>query len=326
MSRPLRLDHAGAIWHITSRGNEKREIFRDAEDRRELLRVLDHVVEVARWRIHAYVLMGNHYHLMVETPEPNLSDGMRQLNGIYTQRYNHRHGRVGHLFQGRFKSILVERDPHLLELIRYVVLNPVRAGVVREPEGWAWSNFRATAGLARPPRWLEIDWTLSQFGGGALACDRYRQFVHAGLEKPGTPWVHLRKQMLLGGAAFRRRAQELIDGRAPGDEVPWNERHCVRPTIEAIVHAVGREFDAAPAALLRKRRSPPRLAVAYLARHDAGLPLLDFAPRLGVKRWSASRLAIQAESLVARSPVFRRRIGKIRRALKQDHTLRDLTP
>jgi len=251
---------------------------------------------------------------------------MRQLNGIYTQRFNRRHDRIGHLFQGRFKSILIEKDPHLLELIRYVVLNPVRAGLVARPEGWHWSNFRATAALVRPPRWLEIDWTLSQFGGGAFASDRYRQFVHAGLDKSATPWVNLKMQIFLGGDAFRRRRQERIDRGSRSEEIPWTQRHCVRPTFVAIVRAVGSEFDAAPALLLQRRRSPVRLAAAYLARHDGGLALRDFAAALGVKRWAASHLAIEAERLVAESPVFRRRIDRIRKVLKQTHTLRDLTP
>lgn len=317
MSRPLRLDHAGAVWHITCRGNEKREIFRDADDRRDLLRVLDHVVDVCRWRVHAYVLMGNHYHLLLETPEPNLSWGMRQLNGTYTQHFNRRHSRVGHLFQGRFRPILVEKDAHLLELIRYVVLNPVRAGLVDEPERWNWSNYRATAGLARPPRWLEVDWTLAQLGGGALACDRYRQFVDSGRNKPQTPWVSLKKQVFLGSEQFRRRAQERISARLPGREVPWAERHPSRPTFDAIVRAAATEFDTSPALLRHKRHSPLRLAVAYLARHEAGLHATDFAAWLGVERWAASRLARTAERLMSDSPFFRNRIDCIRTALRE---------
>jgi REP element-mobilizing transposase RayT len=105
MARPLRLDHAGAVWHVTSRGNERREIFRDDEDRERFLTTLGRVIRIFRWRVHAYVLMGNHYHLLVETPEANLSRGMRHLNGVYTQEFNRRHGRVGHLLQGRFKAI-----------------------------------------------------------------------------------------------------------------------------------------------------------------------------------------------------------------------------
>ena len=316
MSRPLRLDHAGAVWHVTCRGNEKREIFRGDDDRRDLLRGLGRVVRVCRWRVHAYVLMGNHYHLLLETPEPNLSWGMRQLNGIYSQAFNRRHDRVGHLFQGRFKAILVEKDAHLLELIRYVVLNPVRAGLVEAPEIWDWSNFRATAGLATRPIWLEIDWTLAQFGGGALAADRYRQFVEAGRVKTATPWVNLRQQVFLGGDHFRRKVQHRIDGMSPCREVPWEQRHSVRPDFDAIVREAAREFDADLAELSRRRISPMRLAVAYLARHEAGLRATEFASRLGVERWAASRLANRAEDLLAGSRVFRKRVESIRTALK----------
>jgi putative transposase len=311
MSRPLRLDHAGAVWHVTCRGNEKREIFRDAEDRRDLLRVLDHVVGICRWRIHAYVLMGNHYHLLLETPEPNLSCGMRQLNGIYTLHFNRRHGRVGHLFQGRFKSILVEKDAHLLELIRYVVLNPVRAGLVEGPAGWEWSNYKATAALTRPPRWLDVEWTLAQFGGGALASDRYQQFVEAGRSKSGAPWVNLKRQVFLGSDRFRRQVQARINGCSPSEEVPWTERHSMRPAIEAIVRAAAAEFDTPPELIRQRWHSPFRLAVAYLGRHEAGLLITDLGPWLGVGRWAASRLASRAEQLVAESPTFRRRIDSI---------------
>jgi putative transposase len=317
MSRPLRLDHAGAVWHVTSRGNEKRDIFRDAQDRRDLLRVLGRVVEVCRWRIHAYVLMGNHYHLLLETPEPTLSKGMHQLNGTYTRHFNTRHERIGHLFQGRFKAILVEKEAHLLELIRYVVLNPVRAGLVSGPEQWEWSNFACTAGLSRPPVWLEIDWTLSQFGGGAFASDRYMQFVDAGKANPRTPWVNLRKQVFLGGDRFRRRVQAEIGGRTRSTEVPWPQRHCFRPTFIEIVRAAESEFGCGPGLLLQKRRSPLRLAVAFLARHEAGLRLSDFAGWLGVRRWAASHLASQAEKLIAESPIFREQIDKIRDALRK---------
>ena len=164
MARPLRLEYPGAVWHVTSRGNERLAIFRDDEDRTQFLEVLGRGVAMFRWKLHAFVLMGNHYHLLVETPEPNVSRGMRQLNGIYTQRFNRRHGRSGHLFQGRFKGILVERDSHLLELARYVVLNPVRAGPVRAAKDWPWSSYEATAGIGREPEWLETAATLEHFG------------------------------------------------------------------------------------------------------------------------------------------------------------------
>ena len=315
MSRPLRLDHAGAVWHVTCRGNEKRDIFRDDEDRRFLLTLFRRAVTILRWRVHAYVLMGNHYHLLVETPEANLSRGMRQINGIYTQRFNRRHERVGHLFQGRFHSILIEKEAHLLEIVRYVVLNPVRAGLSRRPEDWQWSNYRATAGLERPTAWLEVDWTMAQFGGGALAGDRYQQFVAAGLAKPRAPWVNIRKQFVLGGSSFRKQIQRRINAGGMGREAPWRQRHCVRPSLEAIVDVATKELRCSRELLIQKRRTPLRLAVAYLARHEAGLRESEFASRLDVERWAASQLATSAEYLLEADPEFRRRIAKMRAAL-----------
>ena len=161
MARPLRLEFPGAIYHVTARGNARNEIFIDDEDRRLFLDCLGEVVARFGWRCHAYCLMDNHYHLLIETPEGNLSRGMRQLNGVYTQRFNRRHGRVGHVFQGRFKAIVVDRDGYLLELCRYVVLNSMRAGVIKKlsatpgavtRQRWAWPNVRR--GLKRTGCWV----------------------------------------------------------------------------------------------------------------------------------------------------------------------------
>lgn len=146
MVRPLRIEFAGAVYHLTGRGNEKKPVFLDDEDRKIFLDLLDEVNKRYCWACHAYCLMDNHYHLLVETLKETLSIGMRQLNGVYTQAFNRRHGRVGHLFQGRFKAILIEKENHLLEACRYVALNPVRAGLVELPEQWKWSSYRLTAG------------------------------------------------------------------------------------------------------------------------------------------------------------------------------------
>ncbi len=149
MARPLRIEYEGAVYHVTSRGNARNKIFNDNRDREIFLSILSTVVVRYSWLCHSYCLMDNHYHIMIETPDANLSMGMRQLNGIYTQKYNKRHHKTGHIFEGRFKAILVQKDNYLLELCRYVVLNPVRAGVVGKPEDWRWSSYQATAGLER---------------------------------------------------------------------------------------------------------------------------------------------------------------------------------
>ena len=151
MARPLRLQFAGAVYHLTSRGNARQKIFFDDGDRELFFQTLAHVVSRYSWVCHAYCLMANHYHLLVETPKANLSIGMRQLNGIFTQSFNRRHRRVGHLFQGRFKAILVKKDSYLLELCRYIVLNLVRVKGRTSPAAWKWSTYRPTAGLVAVP-------------------------------------------------------------------------------------------------------------------------------------------------------------------------------
>jgi REP element-mobilizing transposase RayT len=224
MSRPLRIEFAGGLYHVTSRGDGREAIFLGEEDRRLFLGVLSEVVPDFNWAVHAYCLMENHYHLLIETPDGNLSKGMRQLNGVYTQRFNRRHGRVGHVFQGRYKAIIVQKESYLLELARYVVLNPVRARRVRSPAEWPWSSYRATAGLGDAPFWLTTGWLLSAFSsqrGEALA--RYAAFVAAGKNQPG-PWEQLKNQIFLGSEAFVADLQRTINQDRRLREIPAIQR------------------------------------------------------------------------------------------------------
>lgn len=317
MARPLRLDHAGAIWHVTSRGNERCEIFRDDQDRERFLAVLGHVVKVFRWRVHAYVLMGNHYHLLIETPEPTLSRGMRQLNGVYTQSFNRRHERVGHLLQGRFKAILVEKESHLLELARYVVLNPVRAGIAATAGRWRWSSYRATAGLGQTPAWLETQWTLAQFGPRGETRRRYREFVAQGKGSRYAPWEELVSQIYLGGEEFRRGVQAMVSTGTRSSQIPRLQRLPARPGLAQIIAATLREFQVGESELRQRRHTPARLAVAYLARHEGALRLPQFAPALGVKDWAASHLATSAERLTQESRRFQRSLRRIQQSLAE---------
>jgi REP element-mobilizing transposase RayT len=163
VSRPLRLEFSGALYHITARGNRQEDIFEDDGDREKFLSILEEVCERFNCICHAYCLMSNHYHLIIETPDANLSKGMRQLNGVYTQSFNRAHNRVGHVFQGRYKAINVEKDSYLLELSRYIVLNPVRAKMARTARDWRWSSYRAMIGQVNKPEFLETDWVLSAF-------------------------------------------------------------------------------------------------------------------------------------------------------------------
>jgi REP-associated tyrosine transposase len=220
MARPLRLEFANALYHITSRGDGREDIFLTDDDRTVFLAVLAEVWARFNWTVHAYCLMGNHYHLLVETPDANLSKGMRQLNGVYTQRFNRAHQRVGHVFQGRYKAVLVEKEAHLLELARYVVLNPVRAGMVCNPGEWRWSSYRPTVGEAAVPQWLETRWLLAAFARTeSEAAAEYAHFVADGKGQP-SPWEHLSNQVFLGSEAFVEKMLRKAPRGRDRSEIP----------------------------------------------------------------------------------------------------------
>jgi len=234
MARPLRLKFPGALYHVTARGNARDAIFLDDEDRRSFVAVLGSVIDRFGWICHAYCLMDNHYHLMVETPSANLSKGARQLNGVYTQRFNRRHRRVGHLLQGRYKAILVERDSYLLELCRYVVLNPVRAGLVRRAGDYRWSSYRATAGMEVRTAVLSTDWVLKQFAATpSRARQRYREFVSQG-RGVDSPWSALRGQVLLGNDDFVEKLAPAVRKSSRSQELTKRQRLLHRPTLERL--------------------------------------------------------------------------------------------
>jgi len=246
MSRPLRLEFPHALYHITARGDRQEAIYEDDTDRHLFLEILGDAVADFNWQVHAYCLMSNHYHLLVETPDGNLSAGMRQLNGVFTQRSNRKHGRVGHVFQGRYKAILVDRDHYLLEVARYVVLNPVRAGMVRLPQDWPWSSYGAMTGQVEPPRWLTTDALLSPFGTvRAEAVRAYAQFVAEGMKAPPL-WDKLQGQVYLGDAGFVARMLAKAKG-APALQVPQVQRRAPAAPLAEIASAHA-DRDAAIAA------------------------------------------------------------------------------
>ncbi len=320
MARPLRLDHAGALWHVTSRGNERQPIFRDESDRRLFLSVLGDVVEICAWRLHAYVLMGNHYHLLLETPEANLSRGMHRLNAVYSQKFNFRHERVGHLLQGRFKAILVEKERHLLELVRYVVLNPVRAGLAGTAADWPWSNYRATAGLQPAPPWLDTRWTVDQFGPGAEAPQAYAEFVRAGASGVEKPWRRVTDQLFLGGERFRRRLRRQLEAGSPSPENPRAQTALLRPTTPQLVVAASRVLGLEESEIRKPRRTPLRLAVAYLARQDGLVRLSDLGTVLGVTATSACEIASAARRLRIHDAGFRKLLRRVREEVRRMKT------
>lgn len=245
MSRPIRIEFPDALYHVTARGDRREAIFEDDQDRQTFLLILEKTVTQFNWLCYAWCLMDNHYHLLIQTPDGNLSKGMRQLNGVATQTSNRRHHRVGHLFQGRFKAILVDHDAYLLELSRYIVLNPVRAGMVKAPANWAWSSYRASAGLAPAAPWLAVDGVLSQFAKRrSLAQQRYAQFVHEGI-KADSPWQNLKGQIFLGDDPFVQQMQAKIEARQRNDvQIPVAQRR-PRPRSLPIIERSASDRNAA---------------------------------------------------------------------------------
>jgi putative transposase len=173
----------GAVYHVTTRGVRQLEIYTDVRDRLRFLQLLGQIVQLREWRCHTYCLMTNHYHLLIETPHGDISLGMQRLNGMYAQWFNWRHGHEGHLFDRRFGAVLVEGYAHLLELARYIVLNPVRAGLCRHAAEWRWSSYPAMVGSCDRPAFLTTAWILSLFSDhGRRAQELYAEFVAAGAE------------------------------------------------------------------------------------------------------------------------------------------------
>lgn len=231
MARPIRLEFPGAIYHVTTRGNEGDDIFVDDEDRQQFLTVLGEVVSRAGWIVHAYVLMDNHYHLLIEVPNSNLSRGMRQLNGVYTQRFNSRHCSGGRVFQGRFKAVLVERDGFLLELCRYIVLNPLRLKAVKNISRYRWSSYRATAGEVQAPAWLNTGWVLGHFGRSASVAQRkYAEFVAAGIGLP-SPLHKVKSQILLGSSAFIKKMKQRLLSKV---DAKLEKKRIRRPSLSSL--------------------------------------------------------------------------------------------
>ena len=260
MTRPVRIEFEGALYHVTSRGDRREAIYEDDRDRTAFLEILDEVIQRFNWVCRAYCLMGNHYHLVIETPDGNLSKGMRQLNGVYTQASNRRHGRVGHLFQGRYKAVLVDRDAYLLELTRYVVLNPVRAKMVKKPVDWPWSSYPAMVSATAPPKWLATDDLLAQFSTKRkVAIQRYAEFVAAGIGQESI-WKGLNRQVFLGNDRFVERMQAKDEGLSRTVGVPKVQKRPPAPPLEQLMTEYADRNEAILAAYVTGEYSYQQIA------------------------------------------------------------------
>jgi REP element-mobilizing transposase RayT len=278
------------VWHVTSRGNNRCDIYLGDADHLMFLGIFTEAVRRFRWIVHAYTLMTNHFHLVLETPEPTLSRGMKWMNGKYAQWFNKRHKRSGHLFQGRFKGFLVEKESYLLALIRYVALNPVRAGMVERPEEYRWSSYRATAGYEAAPPWLTTDWALGSFGKD-LATQQagYRQFIDEGAGITRSPLEDAVGQLFLGSAAWVEKMQALVDSSPRSKEHPATQRYSGRPSVATIIEVVAEVFQRPEEEIRTGHGGNERKVVAWLGCYEGMWRLCGIAEALGLR--STSRVA-----------------------------------
>lgn len=264
MGRPLRITYSGAHYHVTSRGNEQKDVFKNRRDREQFLSYLESATTRYRAVIHAYCLMTNHYHLLLETPEGNLSEIMRHINGAYTNYFNTKRKRTGHLFQGRYKAILIEADEYLMELSRYIHLNPVRAGMTVKPEEHSWSSYNAYIGVRPKPHWLHTDVMKEHFGDG----DRYCQFVEEMLTKDyQSPLQGIVGSTLLGSEPFIQEIMAThLDGKQIERDVPAIRELSKSRKIAMILENVQEVFED---------RKLAQKAGIYLAHRYSGARLRE---------------------------------------------------
>jgi len=230
MVRPLRIEYPGAFYHVTARGDRRGSIYRDDADRTLWLDTLAEVCARFHFAVHAYCLMGNHYHLLVETERGRLSTGMQQLNSVYSQAYNRRHNLVGHVFQGRYGAILCEKDRYLMELARYIVLNPVRAKLVETADAWPWSSHRILLGDEDSPPWFDATYLLACFSEDATrARGAYVEFIRDGLAAK-RPLDEVKHQICLGNVPLAQSATHK-DKVLQSREIARQQRQALAPPI-----------------------------------------------------------------------------------------------
>lgn len=280
MARPLRIEFSDAFYHVTARGNQRSSIFLQDDDRREWLEILAQVAERFRWRVYAYCQMGNHFHLLVRTPEPNLARCMRHLNGVYTQRFNRQHHRCGHLMQGRYHAVIVDHQSYLLEVARYVLLNPVRANLVVHPGDWIWSSYRAMLSQT-PPEWLAAADLLTHFSSERIkAIAAFQRFVVAGANAE-SPWKALQQDIYLGDETFVAATQlQILEARRSDKEIPRPQRLTKATPLQQLFG----KHDTVAAAVI----------AAYRSGH---FTLRQIADHLGVHYSTISRLLAKMEML-----------------------------
>lgn len=310
MRRPLRIQYPGAYYHITSRGNERGNIFRNNRDRDQFLSYLKSAYLRYKAVIHAFCLMNNHYHLFLETPKGNLSQIMRHINGAYTNYFNIRHRRRGHLFQGRYKSIIVEADSYAGELSRYIHLNSVRAGIVDMPDKFKWSSYWYYIGRKKKPQWLTLDFILGYFDDDyADASKKYAEFVKAGIyDKNESPLEKTVASTILGSDNFIEFIKDTyIDRKKRDRNLPALKKLSKSPDIAETYKKVEMSFSN-KAALSKK-------VTLYLFHTYTDKPLKEIGAFFGIGESAVSDASREFDSILKKNRKLRKQVELVRDSL-----------
>lgn len=325
MARPLRIKWPDGLYHVTNRGLEQRAIVYDDADRGHWLCLLDRVATRRRWRVFAYALLDNHFHLFLQTPDADLSAGMHDVESGYASTFNRRHVRRGPLFQGRFAAVLVERAAHEWELTRYIHLNPVRAGIVRRPEAHEWSSCRFYFRSRGAPRWLAWEDVLCQHGRTLRAARReYAAFLAEGIASPPpSPLAGVVASTLLGSPGFVERMQRSLADRLPDRDVPAARELRERLSLQEIEAAVCKVFGVDATVVQQRGRwhNAARAAAVYLARELTGAPVAAIGEHFGgIGAAAVSHIVAQARERLTRDRQWRGQVARCEKALVRSKT------
>ena len=305
MARPLRLDIADGIYHVIARGNERKRIFVDEDDRRFYLARLAGCSDRFDVRILAYCLMDNHVHLAIQRGATSVSRFVHAVHSCYSQRFNRRHARVGHLFQGRFKSFLVEKDAYLIALVRYIHLNPVRARIVSRPGDYLWSSDHQYR-TGRSPSWLRLEPALAMLAPRlSVAIQRYKRLLNGGAGETAYDEAHPAARSIQGTDEFADRVLANASRSA--------RRRC-KWTLEDLVAGVANEYGVTVGDLKGRRRgqcSEARAVAAYIGREEAGIPVARTAAFLGREESTLVRVALRLEDRMRVDQRLQRRVCRL---------------
>ncbi|MFQ6082127.1 MAG: transposase [Candidatus Aminicenantia bacterium] len=321
MTRPLRIEYENAVYHITARGNEKRDIFLNKKDHEKFLFYLALVQERYKIIVYCYVLMENHYHLLIETPHPNLSRVMRDLNGHYTIYFNKHHKRCGHLFQGRYKAILVDKDNYLLELSRYIHLNPVRAGILSKPEDYKYSSMPYYVDKGTVPPWLNVNFILEQFGDTfQKQRNAYKEFVYEGVKGISNPLKNIYAQSILGSENFIKNiTDKFLRKKTISKQVPKSKKLKYGKDLNDIAKIVMEYYNIEKEMLIRRKAkfNKGKKVFVYLARRytDSDLNRIRNFLNNSITEVAVSKLCSRTQEELKNRKDFKKEVEEIEKQL-----------